>query len=444
MDVKLSTSTGIPYLAQSCIEDYSTLRFIADNKDVVKINPTILAAMNSTLLNSIPDFDIEDCCVITEYSKSELEEINLFSWTGRCKTMTFFHALGIDLNNVFYCENITDLKVEVKDEEENIIDDFDNADLSLSPIMFDISAKAPKRKTYEKNWSEEQQKMYESYELPKPLKEFKVPALTSKTKGNIITTSIDLSKKFACHLCSSRFTSNQNLQSHLIKLHSDHYNCCFCKKVFGLNQAEEFKKHIFKHEHKVVTPNDNGKSSKSKVVSDMDISSEDKPKVNTENDQSMKNKQTVIRKKRTKTAPVKKVCEECGSHVTNLKIHMSTVHGVAKFACPQCSISFKTMDYLKTHIDWVHVKVPCSECGVMVGRRKMPRHIREKHTAMEERKFKCGTCGKGFTSNAKLRDHTNIHTGEKTYKCKFCNACFASIGNHAMHQRSHLGHRCSK
>ena len=70
--------------------------------------------------------------------------------------------------------------------------------------------------------------------------------------------------------------------------------------------------------------------------------------------------------------------------------------------------------------------------------------IREKHTAMEDRKFKCGTCGKGFTSNAKLRDHTNIHTGEKPYKCKFCNACFASIGNHAMHQRSHLGHRRSK
>jgi len=78
MEVKLSTSTGIPYLAQSCIEDYSNLRFIADSKDVVKINPTMLAAMNSSLLNSIPDFDIEDCCVITEFSKSELEEINLF------------------------------------------------------------------------------------------------------------------------------------------------------------------------------------------------------------------------------------------------------------------------------------------------------------------------------------------------------------------------------
>ena len=40
-----------------------------------------------------------------------------------------------------------------------------------------------------------------------------------------------------------------------------------------------------------------------------------------------------------------------------------------------------------------------------------------------------------------FQDHKNIHTGEKPYKCKFCSACFASQGNQAMHQKSHLGHR---
>ena len=142
--------------------------------------------------------------------------------------------------------------------------------------------------------------------------------------------------------------------------------------------------------------------------------------------------------------PIKKICEECGSHVTNLKTHMNTVHGCAKHACPQCSVTFKTTDLLKSHIEWVHVKVPCSECGIMVGRRKMSRHISFKHTSIYDRKFKCDTCGKGFNDKAKLKDHYNVHTGEKPYKCKFCTACFASRGTHAMHQRSHLGHRRSK
>ena len=38
-----------------------------------------------------------------------------------------------------------------------------------------------------------------------------------------------------------------------------------------------------------------------------------------------------------------------------------------------------------------------------------------------------------------LKDHKDIHTGEKPYLCQFCSACFASKGTHAMHERSHIG-----
>ena len=452
MDVKLTGPSGIPYLTQCSIKNYSSLKFYAENGDIVKMNPVMLAALNSSIVDTIANLEIDDCCVITEFSKNELEEINQFSWTGQCKSLNTFIALGIDLNAVFYQENLLDFKVEVKDEDNNetmdtFDDHYDDA-TTLSPL---ININTTKRKCGEKNWTEEHQKLFETYELPKPLKEFKVTALKtkSKTSTNNSSTEIDYSKKYGCHLCSSRFTSNQNLQSHLIKLHSEHYNCSFCKKAFALDQEDEFKRHMFRHENKVVTTSENDSKNKDfssdKPCTDCVDSTNQNCKLHEENSkQNSRLPKPLVQKKRKKSVPVKKVCEECGSHVTNLKIHMSTVHGVAKYACPQCSISFKTTDYLKTHIDWVHVKVPCSECGVMVGRRKMPRHIREKHTAMDERKFKCGTCGKGFTSNAKLKDHTNIHTGEKPYKCKFCNACFASIGNHAMHQRSHLGHRRSK
>ena len=52
---------------------------------------------------------------------------------------------------------------------------------------------------------------------------------------------------------STRFTSNQNLQGHLIKLHSEHYNCYFCKKAFSLDQDNELKLHMFKHEQKILS-----------------------------------------------------------------------------------------------------------------------------------------------------------------------------------------------
>ena len=101
----------------------------------------------------------------------------------------------------------------------------------------------------------------------------------------------------------------------------------------------------------------------------------------------------------------------------------------------------KDKDTVTKHIQWVHEKVPCEQCGELVGVGKMKRHIASKHTSIYDRKFKCDVCGKSFERNAKLKDHKNIHTGEKPYQCKFCNKCFASFGTHAMHQRSHLGHR---
>ena len=96
---------------------------------------------------------------------------------------------------------------------------------------------------------------------------------------------------------------------------------------------------------------------------------------------------------------------------------------------------------LKEHIRLVHEKIPCIECGKLVGPgRLMKDHIASVHTPNDQKKYKCEVCGKGFSTARNLNDHINIHTGEKPYKCKFCSACFASRGNHLAHQKSHLGY----
>ena len=120
------------------------------------------------------------------------------------------------------------------------------------------------------NYFFEQLKLYKSYELPKPLEAYKVPSLKPKSKANINNADVDFSKKYGCHICSSRFTSNQNLQSHVIKFHSEHYNCGFCKRAFALDQVEDLKRHMFKHEHKM-PPSSFDQNSKTNSTSQFSI-----------------------------------------------------------------------------------------------------------------------------------------------------------------------------
>ena len=134
------------------------------------------------------------------------------------------------------------------------------------------------------------------------------------------------------------------------------------------------------------------------------------------------------------------VCPDCGRIVKCLEQHIATFHGTEKLECPKCKKIFKSRTHLRDHIKDFHEKVPCVHCGKLYGLGKnMKRHIQAQHTPDDEKKFKCCHCGKGFSNSRYLKDHENIHTGEKPYKCKFCSACFADRGNHAQHVRSHLG-----
>ena len=96
------------------------------------------------------------------------------------------------------------------------------------------------------------------------------------------------------------------------------------------------------------------------------------------------------------------------------------------------------------HYDSQHNEVPCAVCGVIITKSKMARHIAQKHTAMEDRKFKCTFCPKAFISSKGLKDHVNTHTGEKPYICKFCGKGSASFGSHRGHERSHEGYKRTK
>ena len=145
-------------------------------------------------------------------------------------------------------------------------------------------------------------------------------------------------------------------------------------------------------------------------------------------------------KKRYPTLKKKsELCQECGKNFQNLKNHILCVHTIENVKCTKCEKAFRNPMLLKAHTDNVHEKIPCADCGKLIGAPKMWSHIQSQHTPNEDKKHKCEVCGKGFCEKERLKDHKNIHTGEKPYKCKFCSDCFASRGTHAMHERGHLG-----
>lgn len=50
-------------------------------------------------------------------------------------------------------------------------------------------------------------------------------------------------------------------------------------------------------------------------------------------------------------------------------------------------------------------------------------------------------CNKSFTHLTSLRNHKNVHTGEKSHQCQICGQTFSFVGNLKAHMRSHSDER---
>ena len=90
--------------------------------------------------------------------------------------------------------------------------------------------------------------------------------------------------------------------------------------------------------------------------------------------------------------------------------------------------AWKTLVYLSHHIRNMHEKYPCDLCGKMIATKHKSRHFQQVHVDPEHRRYKCEHCGKGFAASQSLKDHVNLHTGERPHVCKFCGKSFADYG----------------
>ena len=77
-------------------------------------------------------------------------------------------------------------------------------------------------------------------------------------------------------------------------------------------------------------------------------------------------------------------------------------------------------------MDMAHNDIQCEECGWVGPKRRMKRHMDQKHTSNDKRPYICKECGKGFSTSTNFKDHQNIHLGLKPHKCPVCLQGFAS------------------
>ena len=136
----------------------------------------------------------------------------------------------------------------------------------------------------------------------------------------------------------------------------------------------------------------------------------------------------------------KEVCVECGKLVGKkaMNRHMADVHmGVSQeLPCEKCGKKFSNSYKLTKHIKNNHEKQPCPQCGKVFADSKMKTHILAVHTEDHLKPYVCQICKKGFAKKQPYEYHMNGHTGNKPCKCKYCGKGFADAGNQRMHERT--------
>ena len=234
-------------------------------------------------------------------------------------------------------------------------------------------------------------------------------------------------KNHKCESCGKNFFPKSAMNRHIYTVHQGHkdYKCESCGKSFS--EAGKLKRHIhIVHEgHKDHKCESCGKS--------FSEAGKLKRHIHTVHEGHKDYK-----------------CESCGKSFTEagkLKGHIHIVHEdfmktLEMHLCKICGKIFNNKNYLSSHMTKIHNKQPCLLCGKMFHGHRMKLHIASVHTEDHLKPFPCSVCPKGFAEEKKLKDHMNIHTGNKPYECRYCHRGFANKRNTIAHEKIvHQGYK---
>ncbi|XP_061926442.1 zinc finger E-box-binding homeobox 2-like [Entelurus aequoreus] len=112
-------------------------------------------------------------------------------------------------------------------------------------------------------------------------------------------------------------------------------------------------------------------------------------------------------------------CQHAYESAASLKDHIKCRHhrGAELYVCRLCGHAFSQCTQLQCH---------------MTTHQPISKQVSHHHGA-ENRKFKCGECGKAFKYKHHLKEHLRIHSGEKPYECSNCKKRFSHSGSYSSH-----------
>ncbi|XP_063290572.1 oocyte zinc finger protein XlCOF7.1-like [Pelobates fuscus] len=112
-----------------------------------------------------------------------------------------------------------------------------------------------------------------------------------------------------------------------------------------------------------------------------------------------------------------------------------------RFSCSDCEKGFITKSKLILHKRTHSGEKPhlCLECGKgFITKSYLAIH---KRTHSGEKPYSCSECGKCFSHNSSLVKHQRSHSGKKPYSCFECGKCFSQQSDLVIHQRTHTGEK---
>ena len=139
----------------------------------------------------------------------------------------------------------------------------------------------------------------------------------------------------------------------------------------------------------------------------------------------MRHIETVHEKKR------KYKCQQCSFDASSkrgikehaMRSHKEPIEPIPIFECNQCDKTFLRNNYLQNHIKCVHqgmksgFQVACPQCGKMLYKRSLQKHIHDIHL---EGNYECDKCNKQFTSHNNMKRHIQIEHGGMRFLCDQC------------------------
>lgn len=111
------------------------------------------------------------------------------------------------------------------------------------------------------------------------------------------------------------------------------------------------------------------------------------------------------------------------------------VHRLRGTRCSLKTAAFSLYGYVTCHKKIADDRLQCGVCEKVVSSCFFTKHQR-----LHDGHF-CDVCGQEFSTNSRLQDHMNIHTGSMPFTCRICDRKFAKRASYTQHMRYHRDHK---